>query len=125
MTFLQIISSDGAVFNVTLAELSCSKLLKRIAGDLFLVTRIDLDNIDSEVMSDIHKFMKLYSNPPSENWVLDFLEDCSDISKLLQAAHFLEIDELTSIIAEIIAKQIMKCKTVEEVFFFFLRLTNA
>lgn len=120
MSFIQVISSDGVVFNISSQELKCSKLLMRIAGELFLVTKIDLDNIPSEVMGNIHRFMKLSVNSPSEGWIKEFLEDCAaDLCPLLQASHFLEIDQLTRAISESIASQIMECKTVESVFFFF------
>lgn len=120
MSFIQVISSDGVIFNISSTELSCSKLLMRIAGDLFLVTKINLDNIPSEVLGNIHRFMKLSVNPPSERWIKDFLEDCAaNLCPLLQASHFLEIDQLTSAISELIASQITECKTVEAVFFIF------
>ena len=120
MTLIQVISSDGVVFDISSAELACSKLLMRIAGDLFLVSKIQLDNISSEVMGNIQRFMKLSVNSPSEGWIKEFLEDCAaDLCPLLQASHFLEIDQLTSAISESIARQIIECKTVESVFFSF------
>lgn len=125
MSFLQVISSDGVVFNISSEELRCSKLLTRIAGDLFLVTKINLDNIPSEVMGNIHRFMKLTVNSPTEGWIKEFLESTeADLCSLLQASHFLEIDQLTKAISESIASQIIECKTVEAVFFNFY-FTNA
>lgn len=120
MSFLQIITSDDSEFHVSSDELNCSKFLMRVAGDLFLVTRVNLPSISSEVFKTIHKFMKLRLHNPTDDWLTNFIKECSDLSSLLQASHFFEIDELTAAISESIAQQISKCTTITEVLFYFL-----
>lgn len=113
MSFLHVTSSDGLVFDFSVEELACSKLLSRIAGDASLVSNVKLDNIDSTVMANIQRFMKLTVNSPGE-WMESFIEECSnEISQLLEAANFLEITTLCDAIADTISRQMQQCRTIE------------
>lgn len=108
MSFVQVRCSDGAEFDLSMDEIACSKVLKAMTEDQLVVTKINLDMITSSVMANIHKFMKLTVNSPGE-WIDSFMEECAqELTPLLQASHFLEIDSLTEAIAEFIAKQIQQ-----------------
>ena len=113
MSFVQVRCSDGVEFDLSIEEIACSKLLKEMTGDLLVVTKINLDMIDSSVMANIHKFMKLTVNSPGE-WIDSFIEECAqELTPLLKASHFLEIEPLTEAIAEYIAKQIQQRRTIQ------------
>lgn len=115
MSFLQLISADGDIFDVSNNELKCSRLLTKVACDLIVVTKIPFNNISTDNMIFIHKFMKLAANPPGDNWVQNYIADCSaDLCSLLHSAHFLEMDLLTDAITDYIAKKIEKCQTINE-----------
>ena len=113
MSFVQVRCCDNVEFDLSIEEIACSKLLKEMTDDLLVVTKINLDMIDSSVMANIHKFMKLTVNSPGE-WIDSFIEECAqELTPLLKASHFLEIDTLTEAITEYIAKQIQQHRTVE------------
>ena len=113
MSFLQVTCSDGVVFDLSVEEIACSKILSQIAADLTLVSRINLDNIDSSVMGNIQRFMKLTVNPPGD-WMESFVEECSsEICPLLEAAHFLEIESLCDAITGAISRQMQHCRTID------------
>jgi hypothetical protein len=120
MSLTAIVCADGTVFHLTNEELKCSKFLAGIAGDLLLVTRVNLDRVPSEIMTIIEQFMKLAVNPPDENWLDNCLDEVRDSwAQLLDAAIYLEIEWLTDRISELIAKQIEQCPTIESVFLSF------
>ena len=113
MSFVQVICGDGAVFDLSIDEIACSKLLSSMTSDVTSVSKIKLNNIDSLVMADIQRFMKLTVNPPGD-WIDSFIEECShQLCQLLEASHFLEIDALTDAISEAISKQIQQCRTIQ------------
>ena len=113
MSFVQVTSSDGVAFDLSLEEIACSKLLSSMVNDTALVAKIRLDNISATVLADVQRFMKLTVNPPGD-WIESFVEECShELCLLLEAAHFLEIDTLRDAIAEAISREIQQCKTIE------------
>ena len=103
MSFIQIISEEGIIFEVTKEEISCSKLLNRIINNLNIINQIPLNNISNEILIIIHHFMKLSIRPTTENWVNDFILDhLQYFQELLISSNFLEIDLLTNGLIEII-----------------------
>jgi hypothetical protein len=70
---LTVVCFDGARFHVTKDEIAFSKLLSRLAGDVFLVPRVDLATVSGDVMAAIHRFMQLAVNLPADDWLDDYL----------------------------------------------------
>ena len=142
MSSIEVISSDGISFNFTQEEIAFSKLLSRTVSDLTVITKLHLDQINSEILQKIQVFLRFSAHPPSlssstphcispeteddifldvnlrnnSDWIIRFLnENIEFLGPLLEAGIFLEITSLTDIIATKIAEGIQKCETVEEI----------
>jgi hypothetical protein len=122
MSAVDVVCFEGARFRLTKDELVFSKLLSRLAGDILLVPKVDLATISGDVMAAIHRFMQLAVDPPTDDWLDDYLAGVVPLwCPILQAAQFLEIDVLADGVAGAIAERIQQCNSLQSVCFGFNR----
>lgn len=115
MAQIVLTSDDGTEFHVTKDEMGCSGYLSSIIDDLSVIPEIPIPKIPDKILRLIHIYMKRSVRPSNDKWVLNFVkENIKYIGELLEAANFLEIDELVETITDLLAKEISMCRSIEE-----------
>ena len=116
MTYIELVASDGAVYPVTKDEIACSKYLSSFSSGISVITTIRLpEQVPAKVTQALVHFMKMSAGPTAENWISEFInENISDIGPLFEASFFLEIEQLTNYIINMLSKQIKGAKTIQE-----------